>query len=259
MMRQFTTIFKREMMEISRNFKWIWVPIVFILLGIMDPLSTYYLPQILEAVGGLPDGATIDIPTPSSPEILMMSIGQFSQLGVLTIVLMSMGLIAGERKSGVAELVLVKPVSHGIYILAKWAGTLVLALGSLTIGMAAAWYYTNLLFDPIPFTDFLWALFFYGMWIVLVVSITVFMNTLFKTPGLVGFLSVLTIIVLNIVSNIFGHALDYSPTKLSPYIQTMLVDGSVSSDLWGTAAVTIVCVVILLLAATFVFRTKELA
>lgn len=44
-------MYNKEMLEMWRSFKWLWVPLVFILLGIMQPVTTYYLPQILEMAG----------------------------------------------------------------------------------------------------------------------------------------------------------------------------------------------------------------
>src|SRR5699024_9883536 len=106
------------------NKKWIWVPLVFILLAIIDPISNYYMPQIIDSIGGMPEGAVFEIPELSSAEVILMTLGQLSSLGVLVIILMSMGTIAGERKSGVIELILVKPVSYQHYITAKWAALL---------------------------------------------------------------------------------------------------------------------------------------
>ncbi|SEA15336.1 ABC-2 type transport system permease protein [Thalassobacillus cyri] len=258
-MMQFMTVFKREMLEAGRNFKWIWVPLVFILLGITDPISTYYMPQIIESVGGLPEGATFEIPTPPPHDVLMMSLAQYSQLGVLVVALMSMGLISGERKSGVAELVLVKPVKYSTYVTAKWGAVNVLVLVSFFAGMLASWYYVNLLFGDVSFIHLLWTWFFYGLWLLFVISISVFMNTLFKVPGLVGFLTILFVIITSIITNIFSHVLDWSPAKLSGYIRTMLSEGSIPADLWGTALVTIGISTALLIAAIYTFRTKEMA
>ncbi|WP_028784927.1 ABC transporter permease [Thalassobacillus devorans] len=258
-MMQFMTVFKREMLEAGRNFKWIWVPLVFILLGISDPLSTYYLPQIIESVGGLPEGASFEIPTPPAHEVLMMSLAQYSQLGVLVIALMSMGLISGERKSGVAELVLVKPVKYSTYVSAKWSAVSVLVLVSFFAGLIASWYYVNILFGDISLLDLIWTWFFYGLWLLYVISISVFMNTLFKVPGLVGFLTILFVILTSIITNIFSHVLEWSPAKISGYIRTMLSDGSIPGDLWGTALVTIGISALLLIAAIYTFRTKEMA
>src|SRR5690625_2437539 len=148
---QWMTLFKKEMLENWRNFKWIWVPLVITLLAIMDPITTYYMPIILDSVGGLPEGAVFEIPEPHPNEVIMMSLNQLSSLGVLIIILMSMGTIAGEIKSGVAELVLVKPINYFNYITSKWAALLFMVWMALIIAMTTSWYYINLLFGEVLF------------------------------------------------------------------------------------------------------------
>ncbi|MBP1970595.1 ABC-2 type transport system permease protein [Virgibacillus natechei] len=255
---QWSTLFKKEMLENWRNKKWIWVPLVIILIAIIDPISNYYLPQIIESVGGMPEGASIDLPEFTPADVVMMSLGQLSSLGVLVIVLISMGIIAGERKSGVSELILVKPVSYQNYITAKWAALLVLVWGSLFLGMLASWYYTNILFGHLSLLAFLQIVFFYGLWLTLVVTVSIFYNTLFKTPGLVAFLTIITIMLMSIITQIFGHLLTWSPVHLSSYIHEMLITGSISSDLVATGLVTIVITIILLAASVFTLKNKEL-
>ena len=61
-MNNFLILFKKEMKESMRNGKWIWIPVVFMIIGVSQPLTSYYMPQILEAAGNLPDGAVIEIP-----------------------------------------------------------------------------------------------------------------------------------------------------------------------------------------------------
>ncbi|WP_245544973.1 ABC transporter permease [Lentibacillus jeotgali] len=100
---QWWTLFQKELIENIRNVKWIWVPLIMILIAIMDPLTNYYLPQIIEATGGMPDGAEIQLPDYQPSDVVMMSIGQFNTIGVLIMALISMGTIAGERKNGVSE------------------------------------------------------------------------------------------------------------------------------------------------------------
>ncbi|GAE95391.1 hypothetical protein JCM21714_4624 [Gracilibacillus boraciitolerans JCM 21714] len=95
---QWFTIFKKEILEDWRNFKWIWVPLVFIVICIMDPLSTYYLPQIIDAVGGMPEGAVFEVPAVQPEQAIMMSLAELSMFGVLVIVAISMAVIAGGRE-----------------------------------------------------------------------------------------------------------------------------------------------------------------
>lgn len=258
-MRQWSAVFRRENLELWRNFKWIWVPIVFILLGVMDPVSTYYLPKILNAVGGMPEGASINLPDFKPEDILMASLSQFSQLGVLIIVLMTMGMIARERRSGVAELVLVKPVKYSTYITAKWAATILLVCISVTCGVIMSWYYTSVLFGELSFNQLIQTLFFYSLWLILVVTISVFMNTLVKNSGVVAFLTIVTIIASSIVTKIFNKYLVWSPNRLSEYIQDTLNTGFIPKELWGTSVVTAGFVLLLLAGSVVVLKNKEMA
>lgn len=253
------TLFKKELLENWRNFKWIWVPLVFMLLTIMDPLMTYYLPQIIDKVGGIPEGASFEIPTPSPEEAIMMSLAQLSSLGVLVLVLISMGTIAGERKRGITELILVKPVAHGHYVIAKWLSYLLLSWTSLSLGLLISWYYINILFGALSFFSIATTFIFYGLWLTLVITVSIFYNTIFKTPGIVAALSIMTFMVMSIVTQIFSHVLTWSPNKLSEHIQKAMVMGEWSTDLIGTAIVTIVISVILLVASIYIFKTKEMA
>jgi ABC-2 type transport system permease protein len=258
-MNQWLTLFQKEILEMWRNFKWIWFPLSFILLGVSEPLSTYYMPQIIDSLGGLPDGAVIEIPTPSSPEILFQSISQYNTIGLLIIVLASMGLIAAERKSGVAELILVKPVSYFSYVTAKWAGAVLLTGVSYFLGLLSSWYYVVILFEKIPFGDVMVAFGLFWLWLSFVLTITVFFNALFKSPGVVGFISMATIIILSLISGSLSHLLEWSPTQLTGYAGSYLISGTPPDDVWGAVAVSGIGIVILLSISIYVLRKKELA
>src|SRR5690625_5237467 len=118
-MSQFLTIYKKEALEIWRNFSWLWVPLVFILLAIMDPITYYFMPKLMEALGGMPEGMVFEFPEIPASDGVMIALTQFSSIGELIIVLLTMGTIACERNCGNAELIPVKSDNHITYILAK--------------------------------------------------------------------------------------------------------------------------------------------
>lgn len=256
---QWSTLFQKELLENWRNKKWIWVPLVIILLSIMDPITNYFLPQIIESVGGMPDGTVFELPDFSPSEVIMMSLSQLSSLGVLVIVLLSMGTISGERKSGVSELILVKPVSYSNYITSKWLSLLLLVWLSLFLGLLMSWYYTNILYGTLSFVDFTKVFFFYGIWLTLVVSLSIFYNSIFKSSGLVAFFTILTIMIMSIITKIFHHVLDWSPNNLSIYIQEMLTTEKINGDLWVTSGVALAISVLLVLVSIQMFKRKEMA
>jgi ABC-2 type transport system permease protein len=258
-MKQWLTLFEKEILEMWRNFKWIWVPITFILLGVQEPLVSYYMQDILNAVGGLPEGAEISIPEPSPPEVLIASMSQYNTLGVLIVVLITMSLVAGERKSGTAAMILVKPVSHTSFITAKWAGMLLLVWVSFFIGFIASWYYTGLLFDWVNMGNFFGAFFLEGLWLTFVVTVAIFFSSLFFVSGAAGFAALGSIILLTIVSSTLSHALEWSPAQLSDYAGTFVVEGSLPQHSVLAAILTAIVIVILLILSIIVFRRKELA
>lgn len=258
-MRQWSILVKKELLEMWRNYKWIWFPLTFILLGVSDPLTTYYMPQIIDSVGGLPVGAVIEIPTPSPPEVLFMSISQFNTLGILIVVLASMGMISGERKSGVAELILVKPVSYFSYISAKWTSALLLLWVSYFLGYSASWYYVAILFDQVPFVDSLQSFFLFGIWISFALTITVFFNALFKSPGIVGFVSIASVVIISLITSTLSKRLDWSPAQLVSYSNSILFSSSFPEGATGALIFTMGGVFLLLLLSVFLLKQKELA
>jgi ABC-2 type transport system permease protein len=258
-MSQWITLFQKEILEMWRNFKWIWVPITFILLGVKEPLTSYYLPQILDSLGNLPEGAIIEIPPPTAGAVLATGLSQYSTLGVLIIVLGTMGVIAGERKSGVAAMILVKPVSYLSYVTSKWAGSLLLVWLSLFIGYLSTWYYTGQLFDWIPFGEFLQSFVLYGLWLTVVLTITVFFSSALLTPGMAGFISLALTLVVSIFSGAFSHLLEWSPSQLTSYASALLTIGELPEYALPASIISILVIVVLLWLSVFLFKKKELA
>jgi len=258
-MSQWMTLFQKEILEMWRNFKWIWVPITFILLGVTEPVSSYYLPQIIKSFGGLPEGAVIDIPPPTAGAVLASGLSQYSTLGVLIIVLSTMGGIAGERKSGVAAMILVKPVSYLSYVTSKWAGSLLLVWLSLFIGYLSTWYYTGQLFDWVAFSDFMQSFVLYGIWLTVVLSITVFFSSALLAPGMSGFVSLAVTLVVSIVSGALSHLLEWSPSQLTSYASGLLTTGDLPEHAIPASILSILIIIVLLWLSVFLFKKKELA
>ncbi|MFD1360725.1 hypothetical protein [Lentibacillus salinarum] len=81
--------------------------------------------------------------------------------------------------------------------------------------------------------------------------------TLFKTPGLVAFLTFATVVLLGVITTIFAHIRAWSPNRIADYSQQMLVTGSAPSDLIGTAIVTIIMIVVLVVASVYTLKWQS--
>ncbi|WP_419871766.1 ABC transporter permease [Candidatus Pristimantibacillus sp. PTI5] len=239
---RYMVMVQKELLELVRSYKLLWVPLIFVLLGIMQPVSTYYMPVILEHAGSMPEGTVIEIPKPLGTEVLAQTLQQFGTLGVLVLVLACMGTVSGERNSGAASLILVKPISVLSYIGSKWTSMLLLAWGSLTAGYLASWYYTGLLFGEIPFSGVLSSLLVYGLWLSFVMAITLLFSALLRSPAAAAFSTLGGAIVLSLLAGLFPKIFGWGPGSLSGFAYESVASGIANTSRFGWVAVSsIVC------------------
>lgn len=258
-MRQWSVLFKKEWTEMTRNYKILWIPLVFILLGIMQPVTSYYLPEIIKTAGELPEGAVFDIPVPTPQEVIVGTFGQYSQIGILVLVLAFMGIVAAEKNSGVSDIILVKPVSFANYITAKWVSIVLMTIGSFLLGIMASWYYTGVLIGDIGFGELMKGSLVYGTWLVFLVTVTLLLSSLFKSNIFVAFMSLLVAIGLSALTSLLSKWMTWSPARLSTHASKLLLTGSPDKQFALSLTVSILLTVILLVSSIYLFAKKERA
>ena len=250
-MNQFGVLLKKEWRENVRNYKLFWIPTVFILLGIMEPVTNYFLPQILDSVGNLPEGAVFEFPAPLPEQVMAAIMGQYQFIGLLIIVLAYMGTIAGERKSGTATLLYARPLSFSAYFMSKWVMASAIALLSVWLGFLAGYYYTYLLFGSIDLMGFIQFLASYSLWVLLVVTIVMVSSALMPNAGLAAAVSLGVIFISQIVDSLLGTYWPVSPLKLPAYAAAWLESAPDMADFWWSVGVTIVLIAVLIALGIF--------
>ena len=255
---QWIALFKKEIDESWHNKKLVWVPLVFILLTIMDPITYYYLPEILEHTGGVPEGTIFEIPEMRAEDVVMLSLEQLGMFGTLLVGFITMGTIAGERKSGTMEMMLAKPIRMNHFITSKWAANALLLIGALTIGLAFSMYYISILFTTLNISTIIGVIAFYSIWLLFVLSISIFYNSFIRSPGAVLGCTIFTIMVLSTIKTVFGHKLTMLPNQMANHIGAFIEDKHVHTELMGTSAITLCAIIILVIASIILFKKSEM-
>ncbi len=256
-MSQWMILFRKEWLEMARNYKLVWIPLVFIALGIMQPVTSYFLPDILKNAGDLPEGSVIEIPLPTSGEVMVQTLGQISQLGVLVLALAFMGIVSSERKSGVLDLVLVKPVSLPHFVTSKWLSAVIVAVVSFFLGMLAAYYYTTRLIGELSFGDFVRGSVTYSLWLVFLVTVVMFLSSFLMQSGLVAFLTLLFAILLSAATSLAPRWMEWSPARLTTHASAFMVSGEAADKFILTLTITTFMIVILLLSSIQLFKQSR--
>jgi len=262
-MSQLGVIWRKEMYESWSNRRWIWLPLVFILLGVMQPVSTHFMPQILKMSGGLPAGTVIQFPTPSPADVYTKAQAQYSTLGLLVLVLAFMGSISNERQYGVLELIMVKPVKHATYIVAKWLSAATITLVSLFLGDLASWYYTGQLIGALTFAPVFASAIVYGVWLLLIVTLSLSLSTMIDSAIANAFISLIAAIALSVAAGVLNWP--WSPGGL-PTLATQMILGakpgtipSITGDLLWSLTITLAILIALLGMAIGWFKRKTFA
>lgn len=257
-MRNLFVLWKKEMVESSKNGKWIWLPIVFMIIGITQVFTNYYLPEIMEHAGNLPEGTVISIPTPTGAEVIAGVLSQFGTIGTLLFVLATMGVMSNERVSGAVTLVMVRPVSALQYVSSKWLGQLLIAIASFCASYLITWYYTNQLFSSVDWLVVWQSFLIYSLWIVLIVSITILAGTIFKGNGAIAGISVLFLGVLSVLTTLLPKFMKWSPANLREHATIILMGQPAQDHLVLTIVSTIVlCVAFFALAVIRFGRAEQ--
>ncbi|WP_298469806.1 ABC transporter permease subunit [uncultured Psychrobacillus sp.] len=249
-MNTFLVLFQKEWRENIRNFKILWIPLVFILFGITEPVMNYYMPQILSSVGNLPEGTVIEFPSMTSEQILMSTISQYQLIGMLVVILAFSGIISRERKNGTATLLYVRPLSFTGYVGSKLAILSIIVLGSFILGIVASLYYTSILFGAIDFLSFIEFTSIYVLWLLFVISIVLFTSAALST-GMASSVSFVLVIIVQVIDGLLGTYWTISPWKLPMYAGYVLNGDVESSSYIWSILITILAISFLLMGAVF--------
>ena len=242
-MRGFTVLLQKEFREAWRSWKFLWIPLVFVLLGMSDPLTNYYLMDILNAVGNLPEGFEMLMPELMPVDLIQASVGQFQTIGLLVLIASFVGVISKERASGMVTLLYIRPLSFGAYFMSKFIVMSTVSFISILAGFAASVYYTVVLYGTFEIGTLMASFFTYFSWLLFVIAVTLMMSASFTTV-IATACAFAVIFIGQIVDALIGAFWTISPWKLPVYGIQLMRGTMEMSDYWWSLFITLVITII---------------
>lgn len=247
-------LLRKELLEQWRTRRLLIVGIVFLVLGIISPLTAKYLPDLIAALGT--GEITIEIPPPTIDDSMLQIVRQVSQFGLLIAFLLAMGTVAGEKERGTAPFVLTKPVSRGAFIGAKAAALGLVLLIAMALAGLGGYVYTVLLFeppDPVAFTGMCALLL---LQLLVIASVVLLASTIAPSTIAAGGIALGIVIVVGIVSVVPAIG-EYMPMALATVAASVGI-GEPVDNLAGPVVVGLTVMVGSLGLAWLSFRRQEL-
>lgn len=248
---------KKEFKESTKNYKIIIIPVVFTLLTMMTPIMTLFLPDLLKNTSDLPAGTIIEIPPVELADMLNTFFTDIPQLTSIAIILLLMGTICNERNSGVASMVLVKPISTTSFFLSKLFSNSVLILVSYFLGNLISLYYCDLIKGGVNFNDGLLGILSILPLIFLIISITMFFSSFLKSSlGVAGASFGTTLLLLMVPQYISKSLVKFAPNTLLTN-STKLLSGAEITNIVKPIITTIGLSLIFIVTACLIFKNQE--
>lgn len=245
---------RKEFMELSRTYRLLVVVAVLVFFGLISPLSAKFMREILALIPGGADIAKV-IPPPTVWDAIAQYVKNMPQFGIILALLVTMGAVAGEKDKGTAAMMLVKPITRGAFIAAKFlALALVFALGIILAGLSC-YYYTLLLYEAIDLLHWLVLNTFMLLYVLVIIAITLLCSTLTRSSVTAAGIAIGALVFIGLLGSIpiLGK---YLPGELIAW-GTRLMQGDTSPS-WIAFGVSVGIIVVSLGAAWLVFRRQEL-
>jgi ABC-2 type transport system permease protein len=185
-MNGFARFLRKEALECVRTWRLYVVPGILLFFALTSPLMAQLTPELLKSLGTGQAGVVITIPEPTWRDAYLQWVKNLSQIGTLAVLIASAGLVATERASGTAALVLTKPVSRTGFVVAKYVVQLALIAIAAALGSVVVWAGTLLLFDTAPIAPLATATALWLAFAALLIAIAVLLSSAFSTLAAAG-------------------------------------------------------------------------
>jgi len=255
-MTGYRDLLEKEVIEAWRTYRLGIVVALFLVLGILSPIVTRYLPEIVRAFA--PGDFEIGLPEMGLADVIDQLLKNLIQFGALAGILLTMGIVAGEKERGTAALVLAKPVSRTAFLAAKIVSLAMIFALATAVAILSAWLYTALLFEAPPVGP--WIQMGVIVWLstMVYVSITFLGSAAVRSPlgaAAIGFGGLIILSIASIASTLSP----WLPAGLTDVAKSIaLEEQSPDLDPPRTIAVSIALIAVTLGLAWWRFRREEL-
>lgn len=249
-------LWHKEGLEAVRTYKVLFLPVVFVLLAVGQPLTLHFMPDILDRAG-LPEGTVIQIPVPPPEEVVASVFEVFDQMGVLIAVLAVMGVIRREIELGQTAYLLTLGITRRRYLLTKWVVLSAVVLGSVVLGVWGATWYTVQLFGALSWGQVTLAALCYGAYATFVVALTLAFSGALSSSWGAGVSAVAFVIALGVVSLVAPGTADWLPSSAAGAAREAVAGNALAAVMTGLL-VTGAWIALALGAAHLVLRRREL-
>lgn len=253
-MRAFLAFTKKEFCEVSRTYKLFIMGAVFLIMGMMNPLTAKLTPELLKTF--MPEGMNITVPDPSAIDSWMQFFKNVPQMGLIVLMIVFSGTITNEFARGTLITMLTKGLSRSTVILSKFTLTALVWTASYVICFVVSLGYTIYFWNNEGISNLILAVFCLWLFGILLLAVLLLGGVLFNSSygGLLfAGLFVITLFIIDIIPKIKN----YNPIRLASDNVALLTNKIVVSEVTIPIVITIILMILMISCTIVVFNKKQ--
>ena len=261
-MRGYRIFLKKELVEAYKTYKLLIMGAVFLIFGIISPLTAKMMPDIMKWVmESDPSTAAMDLSRlftdPKALDAWAQFYSNIGQMGLIVFVIVFSGMLSSELSKGTLTIILTKGLSRSAAILSKLTSAVLIWTGSYAIAFFASWGYTAYFFPGGKLPDLLFAGLCLWVFGVFLLAVTTLAAVLTKTSSIFCMLAVgAAVIALNLL-NIVPKIGKYNPAALTGAPMKLLAEAVTPRGVYPALAVAVIGIIALTLFAVMLFNQRK--
>lgn len=251
-MNQISALFKKEAVESIRNFKLFLLLAVFIIIGIISPLTAYLMPDIMAMV--MKDaGIKFELPVVTAVDSYVQFFGNMNQLGLPILVIVTGSILTNEFSRNTLINLLTKGLKRHNVMLVKFLYTILMwtvvyVFGAVTAYLYTIYYWENELENILAAFGLTWL---YGIFLI---SVIMMASAIFRTSFLGVLFTVLGVVIIMIIASIYPMTAEYLPQYLLTSNMSLLTGETGMSDVMPAVLITAGASILIFLLSIITFN-----
>lgn len=135
------TLWRLEILRLTRTKRWVALAGVYVAFGLMGPLSARYMKEILARFGSS-DGMVITVPDPTPADGMVQFVGNASQIGTLVVVIVAAGALAFDAIPEMGVFLRTRVSPPWKILVPRLVVSFAAAAAAFLLGTGVAWYET---------------------------------------------------------------------------------------------------------------------
>lgn len=253
-MKSFFAFFKKECMEFARTYKLFLMGVLFFILGVMNPLTARYMPELVENF--MPEGMEIVLTQPSAADSWMQFFKNVPMMGLIILVLLFSGMMAQEISKGTLINVLTKGLSRPAVVLSKFCFTVLIWTAAYFLCFGISYGYTGFFWNA-ACPHLLFSVSCVWIFGILLIALILLGGILFKNiSGTILFTGIC--VMLLFFTNLLPRLQKYNPLLLVTSNMELLSKNMVPQDFFWSIGITGILAALSLISAVLLFNRKLL-